>query len=157
LQQEVGAGEGRARVVEQAMQQIGGCAERNVGDDPERFGWKRYAKRVALDDLDVRVRVHLCAERGRPSRIDLDCAHARRSACQLGGQHAAARPDLDHEVARLDVRLGDEPGGERPASEEVLAVDAAMPAAPWLAAPGHGGTPRSYSCRDLRGRQLQVT
>jgi hypothetical protein len=55
-------------------------------------------------------------------------------AGELGGQAAAAGPEIEDEVARIDPRFADDLGGKRAGAQEVLARCERRPSARWASA-----------------------
>ena len=144
LDEEIGAPEAAAVVVEQVAQQGRGGTEGKRADRPERLAWHGVAERVAADDRDVGQAPppRLASQLFRPVRValerdDIDAAPGERERAR-----AAPGADLDDEIGGLEGRLGDQDVGEvRP--EEVLTETAPSLVPRCPLARGHG---RPWSC-----------
>lgn len=121
LDDEIRADQRRAWIVQQPMEEIGRAVEREARDDPERLVRKGYARRVALDDLDVFPAI---PQTGDQARVDLDRDDSSRDAGELRGKPPASGTEVDHEVVAADACVADELRCEGRRSEEVLATRA---------------------------------
>jgi hypothetical protein len=105
LDEQVGAPERDARVVEQVAENRVGPVERKVRDDAERLAGERQARSVVTDDFDVGPAP--AQVRGQAG-IELDRHYATCHARELRGQPAAARPEIEDEVVRTDSGVANE-------------------------------------------------
>jgi hypothetical protein len=105
LDNEIGPGELRRRIVEQQVQQIRGPVKRQVRDHAEGLARQRDGGGVGFDHLDVRPAV---AEPARETRVELDGNDAlgdpRKLACQL----ASASAEIDDDVICAHPGVADE-------------------------------------------------
>ena len=91
------------------------------------------------------------AQLRREGRIPLEHENASARLSECLGEDAGASPDLEDEIASLEVGLSDDVAGELLTSKEVLAgrSSCGSPTA------GHGTSPSS-SCRDSRARAQET-
>ena len=78
------------------------------------------AERVAEHELDVVATVKAVDEMRLEPAVELDGVHARDSLGEVFGQDAQARPDLEHDVVRLELREPPDDAEDVVVDEEVL-------------------------------------
>jgi hypothetical protein len=133
LDDEIGSREAAARLEEHA-EKVGGAVEWKVCDHAKRLLGQCGLGGIRDHDVDV---VPPAAEGTCEVRVDLDRDNAIGYACELFGEPAEARSDLDDEIAAADAGLADDLGCERVAAKEVLATRR-RPSRPMGASAGHG-------------------
>jgi hypothetical protein len=119
LDDQVGAQEGTAGVVQQPSEDRRRVRERHVRHDAERLVREPKLECVAGDDPDgVRPR-ETVAQPLDENRIELDRDDTSGTPGELVREHAGAGTDLDDEIAACDAGIPDEVSGEA-RDEEVL-------------------------------------
>jgi hypothetical protein len=116
---------GCRRVVEQAMENRRGLAERKTSHDPERTIRQPEMKKVALDDTYFARSqpASRLAEPGGPDRVDLHSEDFCSSSCKCAGECSSSCTNLYDELARVEPCLSNEALGAL-RSKEVLAETA---------------------------------
>jgi hypothetical protein len=76
-----------------------------------------------------------------PARIELHGEHTTSRPRQLGRQPAAARAEIQNEVARADSGVANQLRRKRPRAKEMLTTCAIRPARSSRAPLGHGPSP----------------
>jgi hypothetical protein len=120
LDHDIGPDQATGRIVEEAVENRRGVAERRVRHDAVGRQGQRELGRVAGHDRDVRDPLELSGEPGREPRIDLDREHGRGLRGERGGEHARPRAEIDDTVVATHSRVGNEPICDEPVTEKML-------------------------------------
>ncbi len=98
----------------------GSPIERNVPQDLVGDIGQPKTQEVGPDDRDTVVTQEARAKRLGQRSVELYRDDLTASTCQFSSENAAARPDLDDQIASFDGSLSDQASGKRPAPKEVL-------------------------------------
>jgi hypothetical protein len=135
LDDEVGADQTPTRMVEEPVQDRRGSGKRRVRHHAVRRARQRNLANVGVQHNDIRRIGELDCQLPRQRGVELDCENRRGGSGKSRCQKAGARAEVDHPIATLYSRVGDEPGRELRATEKVLTE----PARPMgRRTPGHG-------------------
>jgi hypothetical protein len=135
LDDEVRSHQPSARMVEEPVQDRRGPGEGRVCHDAVRRGRQRHIAHVGVQHNDIRRIGELGRQSPRQRGVELDSENRRGGSGKRLGQNAGARAEVDHPIATLYARVGDEPGRELRATEKVL-TEPARPIG--RRTPGHG-------------------
>ena len=114
------------------------AVEWKVRDHAERLRWERNTRGVAEDDVHA---LPAAPQMFHPAQIELDRDHTSARGHERTRQPAAARAEIEDEIALADTGVAHELGRQGPGAKEMLATCAARPARTSRAPLGHGPSP----------------
>ena len=120
LDDEVGPDQGAGRIVEEAVQDRRGPAERRVRDHAIRRTRERHVAHVGMHDDHVGRGCEPHRQPPDERRVELDREYRRGTLGERRGQETGAGADVDDAVVARDTSVGNEPRGNACAIEKVL-------------------------------------
>jgi len=136
-----GPSQGDGWVAEQAGEDGPRPCERQVCDDGERLARPYVFDGVGLYNTDGGAVPEAFAQSRREGRIPLEHENASAHSSKCVDENAGASPDLEDQIASLEVGFSDEVAGELLTSKEVLAGRSSCGSP----TDGHGTSPSSSS------------